>query len=624
VITNVRLVRTPVDIRLLYPPIGMAYVSGYLKSIGYEVTQVDLAAEEKLGLRLKLGLAECSRTNRVMLKILFMDEYRTTPEEIHKDLMTPEVKHVSILPPDYSVEDVDEVLKSTLNLTERCISRIRQNSGTDVVGFHVTWDSTLLTLLVAKRMKEIDKDLLIILGGPDCSRSFRGKLISHLGFVDAVATGEGEKTFGKLLNAWKSTERNLNIKGCIINSKGKVIDYGEPEFISDLDALPFPDYSDLPLRSYTAFYALPILSSRGCKYRCSFCVDRAAIWNRSYRERSVGNVVKEILHLYDEYAVKALYFCDSSLNPTLQRLNKLCDGFNEIKGKIGKELYWGGDIRATPISRSTLKRMYEVGCRFLMFGAESGSQKILDGMRKGVTTKNMADAFRWAKEAGIWVFTYWIVGYPEETGEDLYESIRFLTGNTENIDEACVAPCEVGYGSELCEKRKIFKIRFLKSEIVLREELARFEQYSRGYKPWIDESKTNTPTERLYRRMIFEAIARSLGYPSNWAIWPPMPPIDKLELSDVPIAGLYAVHRVENIESEEEFFIVPESTMESKRVSPLELRILKLCDGTRTVQEISNIIHEGTESDRTLIQIVEDCQRILADMARIEVIKLRT
>jgi hypothetical protein len=200
----------------------------------------------------------------------------------------------------------------------------------------------------------------------------------------------------------------------------------------------------------------------------------------------------------------------------------------------------------------------------------------------------------------------------------------FLTGNTENIDEACVAPCEVGYGSELYEKRKIFRIKFLKSEIPLREELARFEQYSRGYKAWVDEPRTNTPTERLHRRMIFEATARSLGYPSNWAIWPPMPPIDKLELTDVPVAEPYAIHRIENIESEEELFIVPESTMESKRLATLELQILKLCDGTRNIQEISRIVQERTQSVKTLEKVREDCQRIIADMARSEVIKLRS
>jgi hypothetical protein len=479
-------------------------------------------------------------------------------------------------------------------------------------------------LLAAKKLKEIDKDLLIVHGGPDCSRSFRGKLISHLGFVDAVATGEGENIFGKLLNAWKNNNKSLSARGCIISAHGKVVDHGEPELVSDLDALPFPDYSDLPLRNYTAFYALPILSSRGCRYRCSFCMDRAVVWNRSYRERSIGNVVKEILHLYDAYAVKALYFCDSSLNPTLQRLDKLCDGFNEIKRKIGKELYWGGDIRATPISRSTLKRMQEVGCRFLMFGAESGSQQILNSMRKGVKTKKMADAFRWAKEAGIWVFTYWIVGYPGETGEDLYESIRFLTGNTENIDEACVAPCEVGYGSELFEKRQIFKIKFLKSEISLREELGRLEQYSRGYRAWVDESKTNTPTERLHRRMIFEAIARSLGYPSNWAIWPPMPPLERLNPDDIPTTEEYVIHRIQSKSNQEEIYVEPRSTMESIKVSPLQLRILQLCDGRRSTKEISEAIRDEGQANMALKSTLEDCSRILADLVRREIIRLHT
>jgi hypothetical protein len=402
------------------------------------------------------------------------------------------------------------------------------------------------------------------------------------------------------------------------------VDHGEPELVSDLDTLPFPDYADLPLRSYTAFYALPILTSRGCKYRCNFCVDRAAVWNRSYRERSVGNVVEEILNLYDRYAIKSLYFCDSSLNPSLQRLNKLCGGLSEIRSKIGKELYWGGDIRATPLSRSTLRSMHEVGCRFLMFGAESGSQQILNDMHKGVTTKNMANAFKWAKEAGIWVFTYWIVGYPGETGEDLYQSIRFLTGNTENIDEACVAPCEIGYGSELYEKRKVFKLKFQKSEIPLREELARFEHYSMGYKPWTDETETNTPTERLYRRVIFEAIARSLGYPSNWAIWPPMPPIDQLNPEDIPVAEEYDIHTVKSGLNDEEIRVEPVSTMESVRVSPLELRILQLCDGSRSVKEISEAIHADGKTERSLNETVEDISMILGEMIRREIIRLRT
>jgi hypothetical protein len=623
VTTKVSLVRTPVDVRLLYPSIGLAYVTGYLKSMDYDVKQIDLAAEEKLDLRLKLGLAECSRTNRTMLKVLFMDEYGVSPEEIHRDLMTEEVKHVSILPTDYNVEDVSRVLKSIRNLTERCVNRIRQTPTVDVVGFHVTWDSTLLSLLAAKKLKEIDKDLNIVFGGPDCSRSFRGKMIPHFDFVDAVATGEGETSIRQLLDAW-SKKRNLDVRGCITSANGKVVDHGEAELIHDLDTLPFPDYSDLPLKSYTAFYALPILSSRGCKYNCTFCVDRTAVWNRSYRERSIGNVLKEILHLCDKYPIKALYFCDSSLNPTLQRLNNLCEGFKEIKKRIGRELYWGGDIRARPLSRSTVKQMHNAGCRYLMFGAESGSQKILNSMRKGVTTNNMADAFKWAKEAGIWVFTYWIVGYPGETPEDLYESMKFLSGNYENIDEACIAPCEVGYGSELYERSKSLKIRFLKSEITLREELARFERYSRGYKTWTDQSGANTPSERLYRRVIFEAVARSLGYPSNWAIWPPMPPIDRLSSEDIPVTVEYSIHKVESRLNEEEIYVEPTSTMESVKVSALQLRILGLCDGSRNVMQISEMIQKSGKTANSLNETFEDCSKILGEMVRREIVKLKT
>nr|MDO8134796.1 radical SAM protein [Candidatus Njordarchaeum guaymaensis] len=610
---------------MLYPPIGMAYVASYLRNSGYEVKQLDLAAEKRLDLRTTLGLAECSRTSGVMLKIFFKDEYPVSTEELHQDLMTPEVRHVSILPSDFGIQDVDNVIKLIPNLTDSCVHGIRQAKA-EVVGFHVVWDSALMSLLIAKKLKEIDPDLLIIFGGPDCSNLFRGGLFSRLGLVDAVAIGEGERTSKELLDQWEKSNgdlRNIKVRGCIINVKGKeVLDHGEPDLISDLDGLPFPDYSDLPLRKYTGFYALPILTSRGCEYKCKFCVDRLAICQETYRERSIGNVVEEVLHLYEKYDVKGLYFCDSSLNASLLRLTSLCDGLMKVKKKVGKTLYWGGDIRVSPITQGIMKRMYEAGCRFLMFGAESASQRILKAMGKGVTVEEMTKAFNWAKEAGIWVFTYWIVGYPGEEEKDLLYSMRFAQENCSNIDEACIASCEVGVGSELYRRRRELGIQILESQIQLNEKLRLFKRYIGGYKAWRERSTKNTPMERMHRRVIFEAFTRSLGYPSNWAIWPPMLPIDKLDASDFPVADEYAVQRIEHKLGGEEIYVIPTTTMEPKRISASQLEILKLCDGNRSVQEISSIIRERIRDNRAMQEVLEDCSRFLADTVRLEIVRL--
>ena len=312
------------------------------------------------------------------------------------------------------------------------------------------------------------------------------------------------------------------------------------------------------------------------------------------------------------------------MNPTLRRLTKLCEGLGEARKAIGEEILWGGDIRANPLTEGVLQRMHDVGCRYLMFGAESASPHILRSMGKGVTKERMARVFKWTKEAGIWVFTYWIVGYPGEKGDDLLESMKFLVENTENIDEACIAPCEVGYGSELYQKRREFKVKFLKSKITLREELTDLEKFSHGYKTWVDESGINTPIERLQRRTIFEALARSLGYPSNWAIWPPMPPIDKLDPSDVPVANEYIVHRIEGKVGEEEIYIESKTTMESMRTSLLQLQILKLCDGSRSTREISGVIHGMGKTEMSLNETIEECSRILGEMVRREIIMLPT
>jgi hypothetical protein len=269
-----------------------------------------------------------------------------------------------------------------------------------------------------------------------------------------------------------------------------------------------------------------------------------------------------------------------------------------------------------------LKRMYEAGCRYLMFGAESASEKILRAMGKGVTVKNMAEAFAWAKESGIWVFTYWMVGYPSEKAEDLIESIKFVQENCSSIDEACVAPCEVGVGSALYRRRKELGIQILKSEICLNKKLRALERLVGGYKAWRDREGKNTPMERMRRREIFEAVARSQGYPSNWAIWPPMLPLDRLDPSDFPVVNDYTVHRIGHQHGGEEIHIVPTTTMEPKSVSATQLEILNLCDGSRTVQDISSIIRDRSPNDKTLEEILEDCSRFLADAVRLEIVRL--
>jgi hypothetical protein len=623
-IAKVSIVRTPVDIRLLYPPLGMAYITGHLKSLGHEVKQVDLAAEMRLDLRSRLALAECSRTNRVMLKLLFMEEYPVSAEEIHRDLLTPEVRHVSILPSDFSAEEAARTTKQISDVSKDCFNRIKQTKA-DIIGFNVTWDSTLLSLVVAKNLKRNDKDLRIVFGGPDCSELFRGKLFSHLGYCDAVVTGEGERTVGDLVSIWDKGKGNLRkVKGCMIRENGRVVNNVDPDLIPYLDNLSFPDYEDLTLRNYTAFYALPILTSRGCRYKCTFCVDRSAVWKGTYRERSIENVTREIVHLYEKYGVKTLYFCDSALNPSLKRLDALCSGLAEARKRTGEEILWGGDIRVTPLTKEILQKMGDVGCKYLMFGAESASPRILRSMRKGATKERMAEAFKWAKEAGIWVFTYWMVGYPGEKGDDLLESMEFLVENNENIDEACVAPCEVGYGSDLYQKSRLLGIRFQKSSIRLRKELIGLDKYSNGYKTWVDKSSLNTPMERLYRRTIFEAVARSLGYPSNWAIWPPMPPIDNLDPKDIPIAEKYALSKLETALGQQELRVIPESTNEPRMVTTFQLHALELADGNRSIDDISHIIQERDRREEPIAEILAQCLRSMADMVRAEIVKLNT
>jgi anaerobic magnesium-protoporphyrin IX monomethyl ester cyclase len=249
------------------------------------------------------------------------------------------------------------------------------------------------------------------------------QILSQEDAVDIVVRGEGEQTLLELAQHLPNSESLGEIDGITFrNSNGHIVQTPNRSFIQNLDELPRPAYKYLPLKRYRVFGRthLPIMTSRGCPYQCSFCV-ASQMFGGGYRTRSPKNVVDEIEWLRDVHGAVGIYFCDDTLTLDRKRTIEMCD---EMKNrKIG--LPWGCQTRVD-VPKEVLVKMGEAGCQMIHFGVESGCQSILDAVNKSTSIEQCERAVKWAKEEGIFAAVTAIVGYPGETRDNVKQTLDLI------------------------------------------------------------------------------------------------------------------------------------------------------------------------------------------------------
>jgi radical SAM superfamily enzyme YgiQ (UPF0313 family) len=281
-----------------------------------------------------------------------------------------------------------------------------------------TYESALKTAYAAK---EVCPDAKIVMGGPHAT--FQDKeILTQEKVVDIIVRGEGEETLLEL--AKQPDLQNIgDIKGITYRNGGEIVQTPTRPFIKDLDALPRPDYKQIPIEKYriNGKRILPIISSRGCPFQCSFCV-ASEMFGRTFRARSPKNVLDEIEWLKNDYGAEGIQFQDDTFSFDKKRAMDICDGM--IERKIN--LKWGCGTRADVTTKELLEKMHKAGCDEICFGVESGCQRIRDSLKKKVTTEQCENAIKWSKETGIFTTVSIILGYPGETRETVQESLDFV------------------------------------------------------------------------------------------------------------------------------------------------------------------------------------------------------
>ncbi|MBS7288662.1 MAG: radical SAM protein [Candidatus Freyarchaeota archaeon] len=248
------------------------------------------------------------------------------------------------------------------------------------------------------------------------------KVMEEHSFVDCVVRGEGEETFKELIKAVERGGELKEIPGVTYRERGVVKRAPDRPLIENLDKLPIPAYHLLPMEKYTfgrQRYGT-VMTSRGCPFRCSFCAS-SRLFGKRWRGRSAESVADELELLADKYKVRNVEFLDDTFTLNSKRAEEIC---NEIRRR-GLDLSWGCSSRVDTISRGLLRKLKDAGCRIIYYGAESGSQRILNAMRKGVRLAQVIRTFKETAKAGIERLASFILGFPGETLDTIKMTVRF-------------------------------------------------------------------------------------------------------------------------------------------------------------------------------------------------------
>ena len=240
--------------------------------------------------------------------------------------------------------------------------------------------------------------------------------------VDYGIIGDGEFTFLKLLQCLKNkTSPPEDLDGLIINQGSKLI-INKPALVDDLDGLPLPAYHLLPVGKYysasTNKKYMICFTTRGCPYNCSFCASPAQM---KYRYISNENVLKHVDKLVGDLGVQWIEFMDLTFTISKKRTLEMCDAIIAH----GVKFEWGCETRADLVDEEILRKMKEAGCKKITFGVEAGSEKIRYQTGKKITNEKFIKAFDLCRKVGIKTMANFIIGHPNETENELKETVRF-------------------------------------------------------------------------------------------------------------------------------------------------------------------------------------------------------
>lgn len=377
------------------------------------------------------------------MKILLTHGYFLEEDAKEQSIMRPYVPlgilYISAYLERYGYDN--DVFDSTFSSFEK-LSGFLLERQPDVVGIY----TNLMTKLNVLRIMHFIKSqpalqaTRIVLGGPE-TRNHIAKFLEHQ--ADFIVLGEGERTMLELVQWMDGRQEGgpENIDGIAwLDGAAGMRQNRERSKLKNYDELPMPNRLKVDLQRYLDVWknrhgtnTISVSTMRGCPYSCKWC--SRAVYGQSYRRRNPANVVDEIAWIKEHYAVDSLWFVDDVFTISHKWLQEFTDEMKRRKLVIPYECI----TRADRMNEEVIRNLRESGCFRVWIGAESGSQKVIDLMDRRVEIKQVQDMIRLARKYGMEAGTFIMVGYPGETKEDIYATVRHLKASDPDLFTITVA-----------------------------------------------------------------------------------------------------------------------------------------------------------------------------------------
>lgn len=300
-----------------------------------------------------------------------------------------------------------------------------------------------IVLKVIECARKAREATLIILGGP--YPTFQPEESLRRTGADLVVLGEGEGVIVPLLRALGDGGDMQSVPGIGFMKKGKFHSTPHPGPIEPLDSVPYPAWDLIPIEVYSKMYNMnglpllrfpyvPLITSRGCPFRCSFCHN---MFGRKFRGRSAQNVLEEIELLHDKFGVREFHVVDDIFNFDGRRVEEICHGI--IKRGLKISLAFPNGLRGDILTKKQIKLLKRAGCYSLVFSLESASARILKRMRKKLNLDKLEKNACFASSLDIITKCIFMVGYPGETKEEMLETLRWVKESSFDLPQHSIA-----------------------------------------------------------------------------------------------------------------------------------------------------------------------------------------
>ncbi len=262
----------------------------------------------------------------------------------------------------------------------------------------------------------------ILVGGPHATY-FHTAVLQECSAIDVVIRHEFDTKIASVVSNLSDLK---SVAGITYRNGDAIRDNGDGQVGQDLDSIPFPDRETIPWQWYLeAWYSrkpfMNMMTARGCPYHCSFCLWPQSMYGHRQRFRSIENVIAELKLLVDKYGLREVNIDDGTFTTNKRRVLQFCDQLK--REKLG--LIWTCNGRVDNLDDEMLRAMKTSGCKMIRLGVESGSQAVLDKIRKGLTLKQIEDGVRLVKKHGIQALGGFMFGFPYDSRETVMQTLEF-------------------------------------------------------------------------------------------------------------------------------------------------------------------------------------------------------